>query len=108
MNQSLLGILGIGLLTIVLLTACHSHRNVAATSSHPVPAAEDGQTPLMLAARAGDAKTIRNLLASGALINARTDRGVTALGQAARSGDSETIQCLLDAGADIEQLTTRS
>ena len=58
-----------------------------------------GATPLMFAAFYGDVALIRELLAHGADVNARTDGGTTALMWAA--SDAEKARALIDRGADV-------
>lgn len=57
-------------------------------------------TPLMLAARNGDAAIVQALLNKGADINAKSDDRVTALMVAAYAGHTEIVRMLLDASAD--------
>ena len=59
-----------------------------------------GSTPLLFAARAGDAESARLLLASGADVNDALPNGMTALVEAAHSGHSAVGILLLDRGAD--------
>lgn len=61
---------------------------------------EAGSSPLMLAARKGDFKLTRVLIAFGADVNLRNDDGTTALMVAARFGHSEIVDLLLREGAD--------
>ena len=55
---------------------------------------------LVDAARAGDDKRVRALLAGGAPIDRRAEDGFTALGAAAFAGRRSTVRLLLRAGAD--------
>lgn len=61
---------------------------------------EDRTTPLMLAARAGDFKMARVLIAFGADVNLRNDEGTTPLMLASRYGHTEVVELLLKEGAD--------
>ncbi len=65
----------------------------------PVTAAGAG-SPLVEAARAGDADAVRTLLQRGVDVNATTADGTTALHWAAHLDDAETADTLLAAGAD--------
>ncbi len=57
--------------------------------------------PLGMAARQGNAETVRALIAAGAKVNIQDEEGDTALHDAARHARSDrTIQALLDGGAD--------
>ena len=60
-----------------------------------------GKTPIMLAAKLGDADTVRMLVDAGADVNARTDNGGTPLMFAAISGHEEPVGILIGAGADV-------
>ena len=57
------------------------------------------------AARSGDAAAVRELLKSGADVNAAQGDGMTALHWAAQSGDADIVQMLLSAGANIRATT---
>lgn len=61
-----------------------------------------GRTPLMAAAKAGDAGRVKSLLDKGADIGAADVNGGTALDWAAHSGDVATVQLLLEHGAKLE------
>ena len=61
---------------------------------------KDGNTPLMVAARAGNVDDVRLLLKAGADIEAKDDYGNTALMLAAQEGKVEALEALLGAGAD--------
>jgi ankyrin repeat protein len=61
-----------------------------------------GNTALILAARkAGNSRTVKLLLASGADPDSRNVFGATALMVAASAGDIESVRLLLDHGADL-------
>lgn len=64
-----------------------------------------GRTPLMCAADAGAAKTVRLLIKRGADLE-RRGNGKTAFLYAARSGSVECVRLLFEAGADIRATTT--
>ena len=57
--------------------------------------------PLVEAAKAGDAESVRGLLAKGADVNAARGDGMTALHWAGERGDAEVAGLLIAAGADI-------
>jgi ankyrin repeat protein len=59
-----------------------------------------GSTPLLFAARSGDAESIRLLLAAGADINDKLPNGMSALVLAAHSGQGAAASILLEKGAD--------
>lgn len=68
-----------------------------------VRTAEFDNTPLILAARrAGNARTVKLLLARGADANEHNSAGVSPVLAGAASGDMETVQLLLDAGANAD------
>lgn len=64
-------------------------------------------TPLMQAARSGDADTVRLLLDAGADVNKRNAGGMTALSWATCANHPEIVQMLLAAGAMVNVPTTR-
>ena len=66
----------------------------------PNAAAEDGSTPLMVAAQYGHSEVLQLLLEAGADKNAAKTNGVTALLVAAQNGHVESLWLLLEAGAD--------
>ena len=59
-------------------------------------------TPLMKAAKEGNAEKVQELLAAGADVNAQDERGLTPLMWAAGNSFQNTVQILLNAGADID------
>jgi uncharacterized protein len=58
-------------------------------------------TPLLLAARNGDAAVVDALIAGRADVNAATSNGTTALMLAAGAGDVATVEALLEHGASV-------
>ena len=62
---------------------------------------EDGDTALMRAAAADDARSVEQLLAAGADPAARNHEGMTALHVAAREGAPDAAAALIRAGADV-------
>ncbi len=54
----------------------------------------EGDTPLILASRQGDLKTVQALLASGADVNATNSQGTTALMAASEAGYADIIKAL--------------
>jgi ankyrin repeat protein len=61
---------------------------------------KDRESRLLAAAEAGDAATIRSLLADGVGVETRNRRRETALGLAAHAGHTEAARVLLEHGAD--------
>ncbi len=61
---------------------------------------QGGYTPLLLAARAGDAASVKLLVAAGAGVNDTAPTGASALVIAALSGQSAAADALLDLAAD--------
>ena len=68
-------------------------------SARPAAAATDN--PLLEAAAAGDAATVRALLKKGGNVNAPGPDGATALHWAVRADDLATVDALLGAGANV-------
>lgn len=66
----------------------------------PTSRMPDGDTLLHLAARRGDEADVQDLVALGAVVNARGDLGMTALHNAAISGHTAVAERLLVLGAD--------
>jgi cytohesin len=62
-------------------------------------AADDGRTPLFMAARKGHEAVVRELIELGADINKAADNGVTPLVVAATKGHEKIVQILRDADA---------
>lgn len=61
---------------------------------------ETGDTPLHLAARAGDAAEVERILAAGEGVDVENRIGYTPLMEASREGHTAVVLHLLDAGAD--------
>ncbi len=61
-----------------------------------------GYTPLMLAAKNGNAPMLRALITAGAGVKDTTSTGVTPLMLAAASGRADAVKALLEHGADIK------
>jgi len=61
---------------------------------------QDGLTELMEAAGKGDENRVMELIAYGAIVNARSNLGSTALMYAAKNGYTEIAEMLLEAGAE--------
>lgn len=61
---------------------------------------QGGYSPLLFAARAGDAASVKLLVAAGAQVDETTPLGTSALVVAAHSGQAATADALLDLGAD--------
>src|SRR5262245_11695966 len=60
-----------------------------------------GYTPLIIAAKNGNAPMIETLTAGGADANSATLNGTTALMFAAQAGNADAVKALLDKGADV-------
>jgi ankyrin repeat protein len=58
-------------------------------------------TPLLLAAKSGNAEVIEPLVKAGADVNTATSNGTTALMFAAASGNVAAVQALVEHGADV-------
>ena len=67
---------------------------------------EHGFTPLHIAAEKNHFRLVKELLARGALLDARTESGFTPVGLAAKSGANESCILLLNAGAAIDSADT--
>jgi ankyrin repeat protein len=61
----------------------------------------NGNTPLHMAAKTGNADTVNNLLIANPDIEAKADMGATPLHEAAMAGNTETVKALLSAGAKV-------
>lgn len=61
-------------------------------------------TPLLDAARHGDAPAVRQLLDRGALPDTRNDQGQTALLVATHANQVEVAKVLIEAGVDVDHL----
>ena len=61
-----------------------------------------GTTPLMLAARKGDAAIVECLLQAGASCSARSRRGTCPLSMAAEEGNTDAVRVMLVAGAEVD------
>jgi ankyrin repeat protein len=69
-----------------------------------------GETPLMLAAKSGDAKTVQSLLAAGAAVNAKNNQGQTALLFAtdeSRNSTFNVVKLLIAAKANVNEVNER-
>ena len=68
----------------------------------------EGETVLMTAARAGDAESVRVLLAAGGLPDATENwHGQTALMWAAIENHADVVRLLVDAGAEVDRASTQ-
>lgn len=72
----------------------------AAQLEGPASRMSDDDTLLHLAAFRGNEADVRDLIALGAVVNARGDLGMTALHNAAGGGHTAVVECLLALGAD--------
>lgn len=68
--------------------------------------AEERKYRLLLAAKRGDAPSLRKLLQAGVKADTVDAKGVPAIAWAAFAGDPETIKLLLEAGADVRNENT--
>jgi ankyrin repeat protein len=73
--------------------------------SRPTGSSE-GMTPLLLAARAGEASNVQAVLARGASVNETSAYGWTALMFAAQQGNTEVVDLLINAGANPNAVST--
>lgn len=64
------------------------------------PESEQGMTPLLLAAKAGETQKVKAALSEGAQVNETSAYGWTALMFAAWQGHEDVVKLLLDTGAD--------
>jgi len=62
---------------------------------------KQGHTPLMEAAKEGDAEGVKDLLRRGAELEAKSSKGKTALHYAAANGHLDVVNLLIASGADI-------
>ena len=69
--------------------------------AHAAGRGDEGNTPLVLAARDVKPDVLKVLIDAGADVNTANDNGVTALMNAARDEDIEKVRLLLHAGADV-------
>lgn len=83
--------------TIVLVALC-AH----AMAQSAFEDTGDGTTPLHLAVYNNDVRTVDQLIAAHADVNARNDYGSSPLSEAAITGNVEVIRRLLAAGANVE------
>src|ERR1051325_7734269 len=67
---------------------------------------QEGETPLLLAARFDHAKAARALLERGADVNGRDRRGFTPLMRAVLNGSEETVKTILEFKPDLGAQTT--
>ncbi len=74
---------------------------VSATAADPDEADDNGTTPLMRAAAAGDAGMLKALLAVGADVDCADPKGLTALMFAASQGSVDCVTALASNGADL-------
>ncbi|MBC6403636.1 MAG: ankyrin repeat domain-containing protein, partial [Hyphomonadaceae bacterium] len=77
-------------------------RRCLAAGSDVNAQAQDGWTPLLVAAGFGAAETVAALIEAGADMEVRTGEGWTPLHVAAGFGDAGVIATLIEAGADME------
>ena len=70
--------------------------------------AEERKRQLLLAAKRGDAPSLRKLLEAGMKPDTTDDKGVPAIAWAAFAGDADTIKTLLDGGSVVSNRNTLS
>lgn len=104
-NPDLANGLDIGPLALAITNGCPGMvRLLLDHRANPNAARENGETPLMTAARLGQVEVMKLLLGRGADVNAReTKFGQTALMWAA--GRPEAVRLLLGRGADVRAMT---
>lgn len=68
----------------------------------PLAATAQTVNPLLEAAGAGDAETVRSLIEYGSDVNLARGDGLTALHLASMNGHTAVVRALLDSGADVE------
>ena len=92
----------------------HTPLSLAVARAHPIGilndllsrgadaniAANNGDTPVLIALRRSDAETLRTLAEGGADLNRQNENGDSPLAVAARDDDAAAIQLLLDNGAN--------
>ncbi len=76
-------------------------RRLLQAGANPNLALLSGETPVMVASRAGNPDVVEQLLAKGANVNARAARGQTALMWAVAQKHSDVVKVLLAHGADV-------
>ncbi len=98
-----------------LLAGCskpaQNNQNTTAANQPPVNAAAtptpgDNTPPLLREINAGNTDAVRQLIDSGANVNAASETGVTPLMNAAGMGNKEVVQLLLARGAEVNAKTT--
>ena len=68
--------------------------------------AEEHKRQFLLAAKRGDAPSLRKLLEAGMKPDTTDDKGVPAIAWAAFAGDADTIKTLLDGGSVVRNRNT--
>ena len=82
----------------------NTDRLAAAQTPKPAPLPKGDASPgLIEAARNGDLRTVRALVASGANVNARSPMGFSALSGAAGKGHTEVVKFLLENGVNVNE-----
>ncbi len=76
---------------------------MAASGVDVTSAANDGTTPIQLAARHGAVEILDRLLERGARLDGRDRDGITLLMEAAKSGKLEMVGHLIELGADVNE-----
>ena len=74
---------------------------LAAGASNKATTRIGSLTPLMLAAKNGNAAVVKTLVEAGADVNAADDHGTTVLMLAASAGSAEAVRTLIEHGADV-------
>lgn len=104
LGHTLVGaLLGVAFLAFLVIQAVHSQRQSPAERAEELrqrKLKEAGLTELMACAADGDMDRVRELLAYGVKIDARSNDGGTALMYAARNNHLGVVKILLNAGAD--------
>ena len=75
-----------------------------ANLDYVIPSVKTKASPIIIAAKKGNAKIVKLLLEAGADFTAQDKEGATAVHYAAENGNIEIMQMLIDHGADVEAL----
>ena len=87
---------------------CDRQKTLLAAGANANESGRDGLTPLMNAAREGQAACVENLIAAGARLDTTDKDGDTALSQAVTAGRAENVEILVAAGAKDFRVTAKT